>query len=158
MGQGNQVRRHQAWMIEFHLQSIPESNHPESGKRLKRPKWCASPQQFMMSHVAIGSVTDIAPPALPPKADIRTQSRDVRFVPKADMGPKPKRTKMCTKMTPGHSRGFRRIGHRNNIRQRRFRSDRRCPVCYRQGVNQWEQESCDVWFMRLPLVSRLPWF
>ena len=72
-------------MIEFHLQSIPESNHPESGKRLKRPKWCASPQQFMMSHVAIGSVTDIAPPALPPKADIRTQSRDVRFVPKADI-------------------------------------------------------------------------
>jgi hypothetical protein len=42
-----------------------------------------------MSHVAIGSVTDIAPPpimsALPPKADIRTQSRDVRFVPKADI-------------------------------------------------------------------------
>jgi len=26
--------------------------------------------------------------ALPPKADIETQSRDVRFVPKADIGPK----------------------------------------------------------------------
>ena len=72
MGQGNQVRRHQAWMIEFHLQSIPESNHPESGKRLKRPKWCASPQQFMMSHVAIGSVTDIAPPRI-----------NVRFTPES---------------------------------------------------------------------------
>ena len=114
-------------MVLGHTRYRPAQNRSDYSRDLRPAKWGSMVilhgTNFKPSMSALGqkrtSQRINVMSALPPKADIGTHSRDVCFVPKADMGPKPKRTKMCTKMNPGHSRGFRRIGYRNNIRRRR---------------------------------------
>jgi hypothetical protein len=68
MGQSHQVRKYQAGVISTKFHSS---------------RWCpatsALGQKQTSRHLQPMS-------ALPPKADIETQSRDVRFVPKADIG------------------------------------------------------------------------
>ena len=69
--------------------------------------------------------------ALPPKADIAERDWHVRFVPLADMGPKPKRTKCAPKWL----RVFPvRVGYRNKIR--RHETETRLPVVLRSGQMQ----------------------
>jgi hypothetical protein len=73
-------------MIEFHLQSIPESYHPETGKGLSDRIAALRRSNPATAHVCFGS-----------KADIGAASGNVRFTPKSRHWLSALRCPLCAK-------------------------------------------------------------